>query len=758
MATPSGEVPSIAGLNAPYFTPRIEPGSDRIARSRPFHSDSAQRSLIEFSPGIAGGRILVGASAEEELTELGGRVACPVLTTSRDKCSYREILTYWQSEPRDFGQNILVLQLFRWEEFRSHQDRYRDGQNFTNYCSRVSHLLKESGVDLSSYLPECEAKVLLNPQKDAQRELATWIEYFCFEYDRHSSVRNETWAASDTWNRAWRRLCSETDLLRESEHLPAEALALGRLESRHVVLEMERHRQALADFEILHTMKGSRRSNGRITALQDYEHWYREAKNKVDEISRRNHFIARFLRNTAQFCQVLAAMQRQDLLFQWILDQLPEIAAREGMDDVNRLCAPSWEPSSSVMLEALELPAPESFVTQTDHNTEYVRMPNFSCHNSPFPYNRLPREIQRHIWMHCLPPAPSAHFFQVVNHSRLPPLQDRWVSHEFRLKATSMYPSGYKTVYPLVASCRDARHWIWEHYTSLRDGSESRVGPINFQTFDWIPVEDLVVLCFPPKQGELPENDAITISLGTRTQARHIGVLLSREIMLGCMYGVNPDLYCDPMAAPDDAQVNKINEFMEALLCGEMDADVDAELSPTENGPELVGGGVAWMYFIVDGLKGSTPASTKRQITSNLEWPRGLDRERSNPVEWCFDTPRTRRPRGEPEVASELAGWSTVPHLDWPMQRTADEGGNRTTKTQDARQDGTDKRHVWWLNSESTCLALFEPGDMVQRDICDAMLALQRDMRDIGNPEHVVHGRETLGFISDASGYSIKDG
>ncbi len=111
----------------------------------------------------------------------------------------------------------------------------------------------------------------------------------------------------------------------------------------------------------------------------------------------------------------------------------------------------------------------------------------------------LPAGIRHKIWLDCLPVRPTTHFFEVVNHPR----NHIWSAEEFRFRATRAYDSGYLAVYALLATCREARLVVAAHYNRVRRTA-------TFETFDWMPTDDLVVLCFPPRQAKLSHMYALT--------------------------------------------------------------------------------------------------------------------------------------------------------------------------------------------------------------------------------------------------------
>jgi hypothetical protein len=72
------------------------------------------------------------------------------------------------------------------------------------------------------------------------------------------------------------------------------------------------------------------------------------------------------------------------------------------------------------------------------------------------------------VWMNCLPPRPTAHFFEVLNHPRKRHMAQHWSSSEFRVCATKNHDSGYRVIYSLLAACRESRVIVASHYKRLQ--------------------------------------------------------------------------------------------------------------------------------------------------------------------------------------------------------------------------------------------------------------------------------------------------
>ncbi|KAB5526465.1 hypothetical protein GE09DRAFT_1257085 [Coniochaeta sp. 2T2.1] len=313
-----------------------------------------------------------------------------------------------------------------------------------------------------------------------------------------------------------------------------------------------------------------------------------------------------------------------------------------------------------------------------------------------------------------------------------------WSSKEFRVCATRARDSGYRIVYTLLATCQEARVTIAAHYARLqriegldisnaastadeeehRDGDDEtgcarckpRRDPFSiFQSFDWIPANDLVVLCFPPKQAELPATQAITLARRCGRAARHIGLLLPKEVLLIEQFGLDsnggrPTSRDGREGAVDDAsQVSLIPEFLEALREPSFENCADA-------GSATAGrGGVKKAYIIVEGWYAPDPY-------------------------WRFEAAR-------PDET--ICPWEYYMSDEEMQQRRP--GSNRTGTGHRRRQ----LRQVWWLGSGRGAMTLPDVGDIVERSPSSRIEGLATMVKagcmDRGWPEF--EGGDTLGLV-----------
>jgi hypothetical protein len=209
------------------------------------------------------------------------------------------------------------------------------------------------------------------------------------------------------------------------------------------------------------------------------------------------------------------------------------------------------------------------------------------------------------IWLACLPLRPTAHFFDVVGHPRKPHMAQRWPAREFQVCATGARESGYLAVYALLAVCREARLLVVAHYRRAHGASGYEAGahqeaapdPFgHFETFDWISADDLVVLCFPPRQATLPHAHALTFARGP---PHRVDIVLPSEFLPTETFG-QPRDYSKTAAAwaDNEVQLPLIPDVLELLGQGQKtpatggDGDSDAMAAATATAATTGTGGV----------------------------------------------------------------------------------------------------------------------------------------------------------------------
>jgi hypothetical protein len=168
-----------------------------------------------------------------------------------------------------------------------------------------------------------------------------------------------------------------------------------------------------------------------------------EMKKKFELMEHRAKQIAEFKNKTHAYRLTRDKLERHDALLRWTLDQVPLVVQEVEQD------RPRIPPS----IETAEIQGKE------EKQTTECTFRNF---------RRLPAELRHMVWMNCLPPRPTAHFFEVLNHPRKRHMAQHWSSSEFRVCATKNHDSGYRVIYSLLAACRESRVIVASHFKRLQ--------------------------------------------------------------------------------------------------------------------------------------------------------------------------------------------------------------------------------------------------------------------------------------------------
>lgn len=253
----------------------------------------------------------------------------------------------------------------------------------------------------------------------------------------------------------------------------------------------------------------------------------------------------------------------------------------------------------------------------------------------------------------------------------MPHLGHFW-SKEFRLRATRPRESGYQTMCALLRTCRGARLTVAAFYRRVHQTQSPDVIVPNsawespcpiFQTLDWLPAEDLVVLCFPPKEPPLPDRHAITFARGP---PRQVGIHLPREIVMMVPFGLRGHGYSDrnrdreDEADPfvdDESQVPLIPEFLDLLRRppGAIATSPNSEPSPDRCIAVGGKGGIKKVYLIFEGLRDADMEAMRTNTPKDAHvalWTFDGARRNETTSMWdrTFYKPLPRRPR-------LLVGW-----------------------------------------------------------------------------------------------------
>jgi hypothetical protein len=377
-------------------------------------------------------------------------------------------------------------------------------------------------------------------------------------------------------------------------------------------------------------------------------------KKKLELMEHRAKQIAEFRNKTHAYRLARGKLERHDALLRWTLDQVPLIAQEVEQN------GPRILPS----IETVEMQEKEG-------------NPTTQCSFRNF--RRLPAELRHMVWMNCLPPRPTAHFFEVLNHPRKRHMAQHWSSSEFRVRATKSHDSGYQVIYSLLAACHESRVIVASHYKRLQQNSDPSAWQPPFRVFqdcNWIPADDLVILCFPPKQAPLPEKHALTFSSGP---ARNVAVYFPKEVLLITQFGVEDegtrrmlrDRENTEGMVDDEAQIPLIPEFLDQLRRHTSADDTgQPQDDRTEGRPTDPGkGGIKKLHVLYEGWR----------TLGCRHWSpmKGLEARRDKPNEWLFEAARKEE---------TVTAWSRLSNL--------------------RRGTGEPlRREWWWLGSGTNAVA-----------------------------------------------------
>lgn len=567
---------------------------------------------------------------------------------------YRDILTFWQDRPDEW--QVFTKQLRRWNDFRYFQLLMRQTYGFDGYAGKLeAYLTHRQGFKLPGAFMTPAGGLSQDPR--SQGELATWIEYLLFEYSKRHSYRCYMEKHEPRYREAWATLL-KSGVLRRSEMHEDVALEICTPSSIAIARRMYEKRRTG------YKLRGRPKAPPNETQLQRLAPkarrrleiaWRKctEIKKKLELMEHRDKQIAEFRGKTHAYRLAKDKLERHDALLRWALDQVPRIA--EDMDRDRPSILPSIE---------------------TDEIRGKKRTPTVRCTFRDFP--RLPAELRHIVWTNCLPPRPTAHFFEVLNHPRKRHMAQHWSSSEFRVCATTEHDSGYRVIYSLLAVCQESRIIIANHYKRLQQSPDPLAWQFPFPVFqdcNWIPPDDLIILCFPPKQAPLPEKHAVTFSSGP---ARKVGIYFPKEMLLIAQFGVEDEgtgrmlRYRDniPGIVDDESQIPMIPEFLDRLC---RDAGLDDPEQQTA-GPGK--GGIKKLHVLYEGWRTwdchvpePGPWSSMKSLEACRDrghmWRFDAARENESVNQWCKLTSLCRA-AGEPlcrgwwwlaSGSNAVAGW-----------------------------------------------------------------------------------------------------
>lgn len=508
----------------------------------------ATAALIQQAPQLYPELALSNeAESYEKLLRQGG-IPCHERTGSEHQgCPKSDICHFWANETDQWW--CFDQQYTMWARFLSFQRRQREQSpaGFNDYRHSLLCSLQRAGVDFS----RLTKRELFHPDLALQSKAMTWLEYFSFTYTEAEvalvTIRTDSWY----WDTPWTNLVT-SNLLTASE--------LNRIRNMVGAIWMK----PLDD---------------------DYD-----GVIPPDAMESRMKALGTFMKASRVAREAIKDMQRYNVLLRWILQNV----YRMRNLDVSQIQFNMYiSPEPFIDTASLELARPITTIPKC----LYARPQKTRVVPSFRKFMRLPTEIRRMIWLAALPQEPIAHYFEVVNKSS-PSRFDQWSPKRFGIRATSKYDSEYHTVHRLVASCRDARHFVWCYYRYKQWPPPHPDEYLHgFRTFDWIPESDLIVLRFPPETGALPVRDAIALGVGPTSLSRNVAIMISKGMVDEQLYGTDGDIFAGD-ARPEQvlSRVGSIPQFL-SELCKR-----GSKLTPET---ETLRGGISKLYLLLEGYESS---------------------------------------------------------------------------------------------------------------------------------------------------------
>lgn len=202
---------------------------------------------------------------------------------------------------------------------------HHGGVHFTDYVNAVKHRLANHGFIRPFYLKE---------DLKQQDDLATWIEYLCFEYwwlDRYTRIIDRL---KPDYDKAWQRLVDKKVLRphETQEFIRTTKSGMQTQADRDRARETLQRAQIMARQVYTSTQLDPNRlsipKSERIKRLEDAIHTLIEAKARLKSVNERGDLIVEFVRSTFDFAFAKKDAARHRILLSWILAQVPLIEAK----------------------------------------------------------------------------------------------------------------------------------------------------------------------------------------------------------------------------------------------------------------------------------------------------------------------------------------------------------------------------------------------------------------------------------------------
>lgn len=664
------------------------------------------------------------AAAYKALIADGGRPSHPLGLLERTTSSpnrYRDILTFWQDQPEE--SQVFHKQLSRWQEFRTHQRAFRSLGHFNQYVLDLRERLDRHGFELPNGYRIAPHGLCFDVQK--QSKVATWIEYINYEFSRREEYEKWLEIRRPDYDAALAQLVG-AQVLKPSEQLQTPTSDICHSSSLEVTRGEEERQRASEDREDAENRLECIDPLGQTQTPQQMDE---EAMLGSKAINDRDTIMFELRRKTHAYRFAMDRTQRHGLLLRWAMDQMPLI--EEEVRQMERRDA--------------------AFRAISSHQRQKQQAETFPQ------FQRLPPEIRQRIWEEMLPKSPSVHFFDVLYCESQEQIATSWSGDDFRVCATRKRDSGYLSVYSLLATCRESRSIVERYYIRRRRGVRCPLSgdainfsdrPPDFRTFDWIPSNDLLVMCFPPVAvAQLPTQNAFTLTPGPNQAARRLGVMIPKALMSRSSLDPLDDIEIDDSAA----ELALLPEFIDHLHGPILGPQMDAATR-----------GIWKLYLMVEGWSTN---HIQMQLTAKVNSKKPV-------ADWADDTIYWRSPtaeRGEgmlswrtiseplPVPELPLGGFYNMVQHD-PVFFDTHFNLNSQMMIQQPSPEYGGARQLYWLGSRRPALGTLHPDDFVDersgQKLHDFMQVLDVQCR-AQEWHHNFGGIEALGWLEPASRRSL---
>lgn len=208
---------------------------------------------------------------------------------------------------------------------------HHGGAQFTDYVNAVKRRLASHGFNRPFYLKE---------DLKQQDDLATWIEYLCFEYwwlDRYTRTIDRL---KPDYDKAWQKLVDKKVLrLHETQEFIRTTKSgmqtqADRDRARETVQRAHTKARQVYTSTQLDPNRLSIPKSERIKRLEEAIHKLMEAEARLKSVNERGDLIVEFVRSTFDFAFAKKDAARHRILLSWILTQVPLIEAKLNSTEV----------------------------------------------------------------------------------------------------------------------------------------------------------------------------------------------------------------------------------------------------------------------------------------------------------------------------------------------------------------------------------------------------------------------------------------